>query len=138
MGAGPSFQTRFRQTLEDHIFDSILFTEVSFNGFIAVFVDGIDIRPKAKDLGFGIHPAMTRGDDRQVNKTHGANHITPVILIEERMAGAFEFSEILIMADNDNQIAKFGTLLKEADMARMKPVEAAGDHDFFSPGGGIQ
>lgn len=131
VGTGSSFKTRFRQPFQDDIFDAVLSAKFAFDGFVAILIDDIHIRPQTQDFRLGIHPTVAGGNDGLMDETNGGNHITAMGLTEEGMAGSLEFSEVLIVPDDDDQIAQFGAFLEETDMAGMKPVETAGDHDFF-------
>ena len=61
--------------------------------------------------------------------SHGADHVPPLVLALQRVAGSLEELDVRVAADDDVQRAEFGGIHEEPDVTGMEPVEAAGDDD---------
>ena len=59
---------------------------------------------------------------------HRPDHVAALLLALERMPGAFEELDVPVAPDDHVQLAERGGIQEEPDVARVEPVEAAGDH----------
>ena len=60
---------------------------------------------------------------------HGADHVAPLLLALQRVARALQELDVPIAPDDHVQRAEGRGIHEEADVARVEPVVAAGDHD---------
>jgi len=102
---------------------------------VAVFVDGIHIGLDLLDLRLGVHPAVAGGYERLGNIAYGPHDVPPFILRKQRMTLALEKKDVLIVSDDDIQIAEGGYLLAKADVAGVKPIVTTGGHNLLASGG---
>ena len=60
---------------------------------------------------------------------HGADHVAPLLLALQRVAGTLQELDVPVAPDHHVERAEGRRVHEEADVARVQPVVAAGDHD---------
>lgn len=69
--AAPAREAFLGNALEDEVLDAVFGAEDALLGFVAVFVDGVDVGLDAPHLRLGIEPAPTGRDERLVDVADG-------------------------------------------------------------------
>ena len=114
MSPGKSF---LGQAFQHAVFDAKFFAVRSFFRPVAVFVDGVNVRPDAFDFGFCVQPTMTGRDQCLFDEADCLNHVTPLICGKQGVSFAFEEPDVGIVSHNNVKIAQNGDFFEKSHVA---------------------
>ena len=110
----------------------MLFTVFAFAAFVTVFVHGINVRFQSLNLRIGIEPAPAAGNQRLLHKFDRADHVTALLFGQERMALAFEQSDIRVTSHHNVEIPIVADFFQEPHVTGVEPVKGAGRDDLLA------
>ena len=96
-GAGVAF--------EHQVFEAVLLAILAFAAFVAVFVDGVNVRFEPPNFRVGIQPAFAGGNERLRHIADRADDVAALVLGQQRMSFALEQADVGIMADYHIEVA---------------------------------